>query len=77
MTQLCQHKQATRAVHTYFLFSRLFGVLRHQLLTLTREACVYLGGQHSGSASHFLVTTEVLLNQFRLPRVYVDSELVS
>jgi hypothetical protein len=65
-----------QTVHTHFLFVRLFPVLRQQLTVLTREACSYLGQAYITVASHFLVTVELLGSQFRLPRVYIDSELL-
>ena len=64
------------AVHTHFLFVRLFPVLRQQFTVLTREACNYLGHAYSTVAAHFLVTVELLGSQFQLPIVYIDSELV-
>ena len=70
-------KTGALAVHTYYLFGRLFLVLRHQFSMLTREACNYLGETYHSVASHFLVTVELLLSQLELPKVYVDSELVS
>lgn len=64
------------AVNTYFLFDRLFGMIRSQFCNLTREACNYLGEDHNAIASHFLVTTEFLRTQFQLPKVYIDAEMV-
>jgi hypothetical protein len=64
------------AVHTHFLFVRLFPVLRQQFTVLTREACNYLGHAYSTVAAHFLVTVELLGSQFHLPIVYIDSELL-
>ena len=64
------------AVNTYFLFGRLFHMIRSQFCNLTREACNYLGEDHKAIASHFLVTTEFLLTQFQLPKVYIDAEMV-
>jgi hypothetical protein len=64
------------AVHTHFLFVRLFPVLRQQFTVLTREACNYLGHAYSTVAAHFLVTVELLGSQFQLPIVYIDSELL-
>ena len=70
-------KSGAHAVHTHFLFVRLFPVLRHQFTVLTREACNYLGHEYNAIASHFLVTVELMGSQLHLPSVYVDSELVS
>ena len=64
------------AVHTYFLFGRLFHMIRGQFSHLTREACNYLGEDYKIIASHFLVTTELLLSQFQLPKIYIDAEMV-
>ena len=69
-------KSGAEVVHTHFLFSRLFPVLRQQCTVLTREACNYLGHAYNAIASHFLVTVELLGSQLQLPSVYVDSELV-
>ena len=69
-------KPEQQAVHTHFLFVRLFPVLRQQFAVLTREACNYLGHSYSTIAAHFLVTVELLVSQFQLPSVYIDSELV-
>lgn len=68
---------AKKAVNTYFLFGRLFGMIQSQFCQLTREACSYLGEDYKTIASHFLVTTELLLSQFQLPKVYIDAEMVS
>lgn len=77
MVQLGRTISASTAVNTYFLFGRLFGVLRLQFSTLTREACNYLGEDYKTIASHFLVTTEFLLSQFEIPKVYIDADMVS
>jgi hypothetical protein len=69
-------KSGAEVVHTHFLFSRLFPVLRQQCTVLTREACNYLGHAYNAIASHFLVTVELLGSQLQLPSVYVDSELL-
>lgn len=74
---LSQQMLAKVAVNTYFLFGRLFGMIRSQFCNLTREACNYLGEDHKTIASHFLVTTEFLLTHFQLPKVYMDAEIVS
>ncbi len=77
MTKLSQKMSAKVAVDTYFLFGRLFGMIQSQFCHLTREACNYLGEDYKAIASHFLVTTEFLLSQFQLPKIYVDAEIVS
>lgn len=77
MVSLGRDKSGAQAVHTHFLFGRLFPVLRQQFTVLTREACNYLGHAYNAIASHFLVTVELLGSQLQLPNVYVDSELVS
>lgn len=64
------------AASTYFLFSRLFDLIQSQFCNLTREACNYLGEDHKTVASHFLMTTEYLLGQLQLPKVYIDAEMV-
>ena len=74
---LGRNKAGAQAVHTHFLFARLFPVLRQQFTVLTREACNYLGHAYNAIASHFLVTVELLGAQLTLPSVYIDSELVS
>lgn len=76
MVQLGRTISANTAVNTYFLFGRLFGVLRLQFSSLTREACNYLGEDYKTIASHFLVTTEFLLSQFEIPKVYIDTDMV-
>ena len=76
VTLLGRHKSPRTAVHTYFIIHRLFSVIRQQFCSLTREACNYLGENHHTIAAHFLVTVELLLSQFELPRVYIDSEMV-
>ena len=75
--QLGRTISASTAVNTYFLFGRLFGVLRLQFSSLTHEACNYLGEDYKTIASHFLVTTEFLLSQFEIPKVYIDADIVS
>ena len=77
MVQLGRTISASTAVSTHFLFGRLFGVLRLQFSSLTHEACNYLGEDYKAIASHFLVTTEFLLSQFEVPKVYIDAEMVS
>lgn len=77
VVQLGRTISASTAVNTYFLFGRLFGVLRLQFSSLTREACNYLGEEYKTIASHFLVTTEFLLSQFEIPKVYIDADMVS
>ena len=76
MASLGCDKPGEQAVHTHFLFIRLFPVLRQQLTVLTREACNYLGHDYRTVAAHFLVTVELLGSQFQLPSVHIDSELV-
>ena len=76
VARLSRNKSGAVAVHTYYLFGRLFFVLRQQFSMLTREACNYLGETYHSIASHFLVTVELLLSQLELPKIYIDSELV-
>ena len=76
VASLSSDRPETQAVHTHFLFTRLFPVLRQQFTVLTREACNYLGTAYSAVAAHFLVTVELLCSQLQLPSVYIDSELV-
>ena len=75
--QLDHHRSAEVAVHTFFLFGRLYTAICQQLCSLTQEACNYVGNGHRSFAAHFTVTVEELLSQFELPRVFVDAELVS
>lgn len=74
--QLDHHRSAEVAVHTFFLFGRLYTAICQHLCSLTQEACNYVGNGHQSFAAHFTVTVEELLSQFELPRVFVDAELV-
>lgn len=76
MAKLSQQMSAKIAINTYFLFGRLFGLVQSQFCNLTREACNYLGEYQKAIASQFLMTTEFLLSQLQLPKVYVDAEMV-
>ena len=77
VTTLSCDKSPSTAVNTYFLFDRLLSTLRLQFSNLTREACNYLGNGFNSIASHFLVTTEFLLSEFEIPKIYIDAEMVS
>jgi len=77
VTRLSLEMQPGEAIHTYFLLSRLFNMVRGQLCNLTREACNYLGEDLKTIASHLLMSTEFLFSQFQLPRIYIDEEMVS
>ena len=74
--KLSQEMQPRVAIHTYFLFGRLFHMVRGQLCNLTREACNYLEEEFKTIASQFLVSTEFLYSQFQLPKIYIDEEMV-
>ena len=78
VTNLGRHKTCEVAVHTFFIFGRLFAVLRQQFCNLTREACNYLGEcEHMRSiVTHFLSTVDMLSSEFELPKIYLDTELV-
>ena len=78
MTNLGRHKTCEVAVHTFFIFGRLFGVLRQQFGNLTREVCNYLGECESKRSvvAHFLITVDMLFTEFELPKIYLDTELV-
>lgn len=76
MTTLSQDKSPSTAVHTFFLFDQLVTLLRLQLCGLTKEACNYIGNGFQSIASHFLVTTELLMSEFVLPKVFIDSDMV-
>ena len=74
--QLDHDRSAEVAVHTFFIFRRLYAAICQQLCSLTQEACNYIGNGHQSFAAHFTVTVEELLSEFELPRVFVDAELV-
>ena len=77
VSALSRDKSPMVAVHSYFLFDRLFSTLRLQFSNLTREACNYIGNGFKSIASHFLVTAEFLMSDFEIPKVFIDSEMVS
>ena len=76
VSQLGHHRSSHIAVHTHFIFRRLFAAVCKQLCSLTQEACRYIGNGYQSFAAHFTVTVEELLSQFELPKVFVDAELV-
>lgn len=76
MSQLGHHRSSHIAVHTHFIFRRLFAAICKELSSLTQEACRYIGNGYQSFAAHFIVTVEELLSQFELPKVFVDAELV-
>lgn len=70
-------KSGVVAVNTFFLFNKLFMVIRQRFINLTKETCNYLEKSFKHLASHYLNAMEVLANQFECPKVYIDAQLFS
>jgi hypothetical protein len=74
---LGRSKNLSIAVNTFYLFQRLFKVVCQQICTMTQEATNYIASTLYNISTHFLVTTELITSQLKLPAVYVDIELIS
>ncbi|XP_065885600.1 protein furry homolog isoform X2 [Dysidea avara] len=68
-------KSGVVAVNTFFLFNKLFMVIRQSFINLTKETCNYLEKGFKHLISHYLNAVEVVANQFECPKVFIDAEL--